>query len=95
MPAPTTETQNRTQPTNFTDSLNRAQTPSSIGAGIYDDTVIPPSHNARTVVLCFDGTGDQFDVDVCARPCSWCLYLRVLLVEFEHCAVLLDAQEGR
>jgi uncharacterized protein (DUF2235 family) len=29
--------------------------------------VIPPSHPdlARTLVLCFDGTGDYFDADVC------------------------------
>jgi len=25
--------------------------------------VIPPEHSNRTLVLCFDGTGDQFDVD--------------------------------
>lgn len=25
--------------------------------------VIPPDHEARTLVLCFDGTGDQFDAD--------------------------------
>ncbi len=25
--------------------------------------VIPPDHPARTLVLCFDGTGDQFDAD--------------------------------
>ncbi|KAA1467854.1 hypothetical protein DENSPDRAFT_833006 [Dentipellis sp. KUC8613] len=30
---------------------------------LYDDTVIPPSHPYRTLVLCFDGTGDQFDED--------------------------------
>src|SRR6266850_882804 len=30
----------------------------------YDDTVIPPTHDARTLILCFDGTGDQFDADV-------------------------------
>lgn len=24
---------------------------------------IPPKHNNRTLVLCFDGTGDQFDAD--------------------------------
>ena len=33
-------------------------------------TVIPPSHDARTIILCFDGTGDQFDADVCADLCS-------------------------
>jgi hypothetical protein len=26
-------------------------------------TIIPPEHNNRTLVLCFDGTGDQFDAD--------------------------------
>jgi hypothetical protein len=36
----------------------------SVGPGAYDNTVIPPSHGARTLVLCFDGTGDQFDTDV-------------------------------
>lgn len=25
--------------------------------------VIPPTHTNRTLVLCFDGTGDQFDAD--------------------------------
>ncbi|KAI0053464.1 hypothetical protein FA95DRAFT_1531273 [Auriscalpium vulgare] len=29
----------------------------------FDDTVIPSSHQYRTIVLCFDGTGDQFDAD--------------------------------
>ncbi|KAL4070334.1 hypothetical protein J3A83DRAFT_4358565 [Scleroderma citrinum] len=27
------------------------------------DDVIPPTHSLRTLVLCFDGTGDQFDAD--------------------------------
>lgn len=42
----------------------------SVGPGAYDNTVIPPTHGARTLVLCFDGTGDQFDTDVrtCALP---------------------------
>ena len=26
-------------------------------------TVIPPEHDGRTLVVCFDGTGDQFDAD--------------------------------
>lgn len=25
--------------------------------------VIPPKHDHRTLILCFDGTGDQFDAD--------------------------------
>lgn len=35
--------------------------PSSVEA---TDDVIPPAHTHRTLVLCFDGTGDQFDTDV-------------------------------
>lgn len=35
--------------------------PSSVEA---TDDVIPPVHTHRTLVLCFDGTGDQFDTDV-------------------------------
>jgi hypothetical protein len=56
----------RTQLTDPTDSLDKSQTPPSAGPGAYDTSVIPPSKDARTVVLCFDGTGDQFDADVCA-----------------------------
>ena len=29
-----------------------------------NEDVVPPSHPSRTPVLCFDGTGDQFDSDV-------------------------------
>ncbi|KAG6827102.1 hypothetical protein H0H92_013214 [Tricholoma furcatifolium] len=28
-----------------------------------DDDIIPPKHAHRTLILCFDGTGDQFDED--------------------------------
>ena len=68
MPAPT-EIHSQSLSTDFTDPQDRSQTASSVGPGlgVYDDCVIPPSHNARTVVLCFDGTGDQFDGDVCAH----------------------------
>ena len=34
------------------------------------DEVIPPGHGHRTLVLCFDGTGDQFDADVSCFGCS-------------------------
>ena len=34
------------------------------------DTIIPPTHSHRTIVLCFDGTGDQFSKDVCILPFS-------------------------
>jgi len=26
-------------------------------------SIIPPVHRSRTLILCFDGTGDQFDED--------------------------------
>jgi hypothetical protein len=32
--------------------------------GIQVPPIIPPEHTNRTLVLCFDGTGDQFDADV-------------------------------
>jgi uncharacterized protein (DUF2235 family) len=39
--------------------------PTNTSARIFYDTdVIPPTHPARTLVLCFDGTGDSFDADV-------------------------------
>ncbi len=69
MPAPT-ETHSRSQSTDSTGPQDKSQTSSSVGPGAYDDSVIPPSHHARTVVLCFDGTGDQFDGDVCAHSSS-------------------------
>ena len=49
-------------------SMDKNHTPPSAGPGAYDPSVIPPSHDpdTRTIVLCFDGTGDQFDADVCA-----------------------------
>lgn len=34
-------------------------------ADIYHlDEIIPKTHSRRTIVLCFDGTGDQFSEDV-------------------------------
>ena len=45
-------------------TLSLDGTQSSSPPTAYDDTVIPPSHDARTLILCFDGTGDQFDADV-------------------------------
>ncbi|KAF8643150.1 hypothetical protein AX16_009194 [Volvariella volvacea WC 439] len=44
-----------------------AQSPTSNGTAEHLDatvaTSIPPVHENRTLVLCFDGTGDQFDAD--------------------------------
>ena len=84
----------RTQLANTTDP----QTPPSAGPGAFDPSVIPPSHDDRTIILCFDGTGDQFDTDVRAHTCSPCFPptdRRVFArTEFEHHSAFLDAQKG-
>lgn len=42
-----------------------SQSPLSAAADKYHmDEIIPSKHSNRTIVLCFDGTGDQFDEDV-------------------------------
>jgi len=41
-----------------------AKSDSGIQHKYHLDEFIPPKHDHRTVVLCFDGTGDQFDQDV-------------------------------
>lgn len=33
----------------------------------WTDDVFPPSHRNRTLIVCFDGTGDKFDGDVSSR----------------------------
>ena len=38
--------------------------PSSAGDKFHMDEIIPSKHSNRTIILCFDGTGDQFDEDV-------------------------------
>ena len=42
--------------------ITRSPTPFSPAQRDYD--IIPKRHNNRTLVLCFDGTGDKFDSDV-------------------------------
>ncbi|KAI0368947.1 hypothetical protein BV20DRAFT_947314 [Pilatotrama ljubarskyi] len=44
-----------------TDSPRMSRHSSSSETG--DSDIVPPYHPARTLVLCFDGTGDQFDTD--------------------------------
>ena len=36
----------------------------SVGPGAYDNTAFPPSHQTRTIILCFDATGYQSVMDV-------------------------------
>ena len=42
---------------------HRQQSRHSSSSSTGDADIIPPFHPARTLVLCFDGTGDQFDTD--------------------------------
>ena len=45
-----------------------AESPTPFLQGQWDYETIPKKHNNRTVVLCFDGTGDKFDADVRKPP---------------------------
>jgi len=40
------------------------ESPAPFSEGQCEHEVIPKTHNNRTLVLCFDGTGDKFDLDV-------------------------------
>lgn len=40
------------------------ESPAPFSEGLWDYEIIPKTHNNRTLVLCFDGTGDKFDADV-------------------------------
>ena len=79
-------------------STESTRTPPSVGPGAYDASVVPPSHPGyRTLVLCFDGTGDQFDADVRRIALFLCSLLKktaCVFSELKYSAVLLDAQEG-
>lgn len=62
----------------------------------WTDNVVPPTHKNRTLILCFDGTGDKFDNDVSPVP----LRLRSTRadhapLEFERRSVHLDVEEGQ
>ncbi|KAI0800499.1 hypothetical protein C8Q74DRAFT_1191585 [Fomes fomentarius] len=71
MPAPISSASPVISPSTsgFTSSPTRDSTFSRSSSGTSQTSlaaehdIIPPSHPARTLVLCFDGTGDQFDAD--------------------------------
>lgn len=44
----------------------------------------------RTLILCFDGTGDQFDADVSLIV----IYSKSDLLELKHCQALSVSEEG-
>lgn len=40
------------------------ESPTDYQGNPFEEPIIPPKHDERTLILCFDGTGDQFDTDV-------------------------------
>ena len=59
---------------------------------------IPDAPRPRTLVLCFDGTGDSFDQDVSPTPeflSRLFSRLNVAFTEFQCCAIPGDVEEGR
>lgn len=76
----------------FTDKKGKGAIPS----------VIPANRGGRNLVLCFDGTGDQFDLDVRRflfstsnlHPPRISPELRQSILELEYSAVLYNAEEG-
>ena len=72
---------------------------STFQSDAFGDT-LPPTHKARTLVICFDSTGDQFgaDVRVVADVCVDDLSLSKgspLPPELEHRSILLYVEKGR
>lgn len=74
-------------------------TPGVVEDKYHMDEIIPPKHSNRTIILCFDGTGDQFDEDV--RITIFHLFkkgihlLILIFQEFQYRSVLLYAEEGQ
>ena len=46
------------------DSPHSDSLPSAVDNKYHLDEIIPLTHTHRTIILCFDGTGDQFSEDV-------------------------------
>ena len=47
--------------------------PEAIHEPQWTDNVVPPCHKSRTLIVCFDGTGDKFDADVSHINHRWYL----------------------
>ena len=75
------------------------ESPTPFSDGQWDCEVIPKTHNNRTLVLCFDGTGDKFDSDVRKSAIDTLLshhhpHLRVM-IELERRSVHITVEEGQ
>lgn len=68
--------------------------PTKTTAGRPAKVWIPKARSNRTIVLCFDGTGDQFDSDVRPSvPIPECVYSS--FSELERRPIGVDATQGR
>jgi hypothetical protein len=75
------------------------ESPTPFSPAQWDHEIVPKTHHNRTLVLCFDGTGDKFDSDVRKhrhhdhlQPPSTSLPRHV---ELECCAIYLTTEEGQ
>jgi len=73
--------------------------PTPFSDGQWDYEIIPKTHNNRTLVLCFDGTGDKFDSDVRKPETDTLLYYHHphfrLMTELERRPVHITIEEGQ
>jgi len=70
--------------------------PETVREAQWTDNVVPPIHKNRTLIVCFDGTGDKFDNDVsltCFRPRR--AKASDGLPEFQRRSIHLDVEEGQ
>ena len=62
----------------------------------WTDNVVPPTHKGRTLIVCFDGTGDKFDGDVSSiHPQPRRTKADDGLPEFQRRSIHLDVEEGQ
>ena len=75
-----------------------SQSPTNSSQSQREFEIIPETHNNRTLVLCFDGTGDKFDSDV--RKLSLNVFSKHhlphhrIMAEFQRRPVYFTPQEG-
>jgi hypothetical protein len=69
----------------------------TIGDKHHMDEIIPTRHSNRTIILCFDGTGDQFDEDVRINLLKRNIpsLLVPIFQELQYRSVLLHAEKGQ
>ena len=75
------------------------ESPTNLSQAQRDFEIIPETHNNRTLVLCFDGTGDKFDSDVRNPTLNVFPYHHLphhrIMAEFQRRPVYITPQEGQ